>query len=191
MGFLEASLRLPPPAKPLPLWKAKEIKPMRYAVFYVLSVVLINIAFSVIPPIPLPNGDLWAPVSLIVGFTFVLRDYAQRAIGHWVIGAMLFGGLISGLMADPHVALASVCAFLLSEGIDWLVYTLTGRPFSQRILLSSALSTPVDSVVFLGMVGIFSVQGAILMTLSKMVGAFLVFCMVRRNERAGIGSGAV
>ena len=179
------NLVAPSPGKTPSAGKAKEIEPMRYAVFYVLSVVLINIAFSVIPPIPLPSGDLWAPVSLVVGFTFVLRDYAQRAIGHWVIGAMLLGGLISGLMADPHVALASVCAFLLSEGIDWLVFTLTGRPFSQRILLSSAFSTPVDSVVFLGMVGIFSVQGAILMTLSKMVGAVMVFFMVRRTERAG------
>ena len=158
---------------------------MRYVIFYIVSVVLINVAFSIIPPVPLPNGDLWAPVSLIVGFTFVLRDYAQRAIGHWVIVAMLVGGTVSGLMADPHVAFASVCAFFLSEGIDWLVFTLTGRPFSQRILFSSALSAPVDSVVFLSMVGIFSIPGAILMTLSKMVGALLVFYLVRRNERAG------
>ena len=158
---------------------------MRYVVFYILTVVFINIAFSIIPPLSLPNGDLWSPVALIVGFTFVLRDFAQRAVGHWVIVAMLVGGLISGLMADPHVALASVCAFFLSEGIDWLVFTITGRPFSQRILLSSAISTPVDSIVFLSMVGIFSFHGALLMTVSKMAGAVLVFYLVRRNERAG------
>lgn len=157
---------------------------MRYVILYILTVIGINYAFSVIPPLALPNGDLWSPIALIVGFTFVLRDYAQRAVGHWVIPAMLLGGVISWFMADPTVAMASMSAFVISEGIDWLVYTVTGRPFSQRILLSSAISTPVDSIVFLGMLGIVSVSGVLMMTISKMVGAFIVFYLVRRKEAA-------
>ncbi len=155
---------------------------MRYALLYVFTVVLVNYAFTVVPLLPLPGGDLWSPVALIVGFIFVIRDYAQREIGHLVLPAMLLGGLISWLMASPAVALASVCAFLTGELLDWAVYSFTQRPFSQRILLSSAISTPVDSAVFLGMVGLFSFSSVLMMTLSKMLGALIVFQLARRRE---------
>ena len=157
---------------------------MRYVGLYIFFIVLVNYAFGIVPLLSLPGGELWSPVALIVGLVFVLRDYAQRAVGHWVLPAMLLGGGISWFMASPVIALASVCAFLISELVDWAVYTLTGRPFSQRILLSSAIATPVDSVVFLSMVGLFSVSSAVVMTLSKMVGAVVVFYLVRRREMA-------
>ncbi|MDL2216306.1 VUT family protein [Desulfovibrio sp. OttesenSCG-928-M14] len=156
---------------------------MRIALFYILSVVFVNYAFEAAPLLPLPGGELWPPMSLLVGFVFVIRDYAQREIGHWVLFAMLIGGALSWLLATPAIALASVCAFLFSEMTDWAVYTFTGRPFSQRILLSSALSTPVDSMVFLSMTGLFSLPTLLIMTLSKMVGAFIVYCLVRRREK--------
>jgi uncharacterized PurR-regulated membrane protein YhhQ (DUF165 family) len=95
---------------------------------------------------------------------------------------MLLGGLISWFMAVPVVALASVCAFLAGELLDWAVYTGTRRPFSQRVLLSSALGTPLDSAIFLGLMGIFSIPGLLIMTAGKMLGAFLVFYLTRRRE---------
>lgn len=161
---------------------------MRYALLYIVTVVLVNYAFDIVPLLPLPGGELWSPVSLIVGFIFVIRDYAQREVGHYVLPAMLIGGLISWLMASPAIALASVCAFLTGEVLDWAVYTFTGRPFSQRVLLSSALSTPVDSAVFLSMVGLFSVSSVIMMTVSKMLGAVFVFYLARRRELAAAQS---
>jgi hypothetical protein len=161
---------------------------MRYVFLYIFFIVLVNYAFDIVPLLSLPGGDLWSPVALIVGLVFVLRDYAQRAVGHWVLPAMLLGGVISWFMATPAIALASVCAFFTGELIDWAVYTFTGRPFSQRVLLSSALSTPVDSVVFLSMVGLFSVSSVLIMTLSKMVGAVFVFYLVRRRELAAVAA---
>ena len=157
---------------------------MIYALLYIATVVLVNYAFDVVPMIALPGGELWSPVALVVGFVFVIRDYAQREIGHWVLPAMLIGGLVSWIMATPAIALASVCAFLTGELVDWAVYTFTGRPFSQRILLSSALSTPIDSVVFLGMLGMFSLPGVLIMSLSKMAGAVAVYFIARRREPA-------
>lgn len=157
---------------------------MRFAALYVFTVVLVNWGFDIVPPLTLPGGELWPPVSLIVGFVFIVRDYAQREIGHYVLPAMLLGGLVSGLMASPAVALASVCAFLTGEMADWAVYTFTRRPFSQRILFSSLLGTPVDSAVFLAMLGIFSLPAVIIMTASKLAGAVIVFFLVRRREAA-------
>ena len=127
---------------------------------------------------------MWSPVALAVGCIFVIRDYAQREIGHLVLPAMFVGGLISWLMATPAIALASVCAFLAGELVDWAVYTFTGRAFSRRVLLSSALSTPLDSLIFLSMVGLFSLPSLLLMTLSKMFGAVIVFYLARRRELA-------
>lgn len=155
---------------------------MKYALLYILSVVAVNCAFDRVPSLALPGGEIWPPASLVVGFVFVIRDYAQREIGHYILPAMLVGGALSWFLASPDVALASVCAFLTSELLDWAVYTFTGRPFSQRVLLSSALSTPVDSVVFLAMVGLFSWSSVLLMTVSKMVGALVVFFIARRRE---------
>ena len=159
---------------------------MFYAFLYVANVVLVNWLFTVIPPLALPGGEVWPPASLIVGFTFVIRDYAQREIGHYVLAAMLAGGLLSWGMAGPEVAFASVAAFLTSEILDWAVYTWTGRPFSQRVLLSSLLSTPVDSAVFLALVGFISVPAVLLMTASKMVGAFVVYCLARHREKTAL-----
>jgi uncharacterized PurR-regulated membrane protein YhhQ (DUF165 family) len=161
---------------------------MKIALLYIASVVLVNFAFDHIPPAPLPGGEMWPPVSLFVGFIFVIRDYAQREIGHYVLPAMLVGGALSWFMSTPSIALASVCAFLTSELMDWAVYTFTKRPFSQRVLLSSALSTPMDSIVFLGMIGLFSLPSVALMTVSKMVGALAVYLLARRREHLTAGA---
>ena len=64
---------------------------------------------------------------------------------------------------------------------DWLVYSFTKRPFAQRILLSSVLATPIDSIVFLGMMGWLSAPGVLAMTASKMVGALIVWYLVRNR----------
>jgi uncharacterized PurR-regulated membrane protein YhhQ (DUF165 family) len=78
-------------------------------------------------------------------------------------------------MASPFVAVASLAAFLVSEFADWGVYTWIKKPFAERILISSAVSTPLDSAVFLGMIGHFSLTGVVLMTVAKMIGALIVW----------------
>ena len=156
---------------------------MKYALLYVFTLVLVNYAFDVVPLLSLPGGEMWSPVALVVGFIFVIRDYAQREIGHMILPAMLLGGAISWLMATPAIALASVCAFMTGELVDWAVYTFTGRPFSQRVLLSSAIGTPLDSMVFMAMIGLFSIPSVIIMTASKMLGATVVFLLARQRER--------
>lgn len=156
----------------------------KYSILYVGLIVLVNWGFTVVPLVALPGGEMWPPMSLVVGFIFVARDFAQREIGHRVIIAMLIAAALSYVMADPFVAVASLSAFLISEFADWAVYSFTGRPFSQRVLISSAVGTPLDSIVFLGVLGHLSVTGVVAMTASKMLGALLVWWMVRRREAA-------
>lgn len=157
---------------------------LKFTGLYIALIVAVNYAFSVIPLVKLPDGTMWPPVALAVGLVFVARDFAQREIGHKVLLAMLVGVAISYVMADPFVATASAAAFLVSELVDWAVYTFTKRPLSQRVFLSSLFGAPVDSVVFLGIIGILSPVGAVAMTISKLFGAAIVWWLIRRREQA-------
>jgi uncharacterized PurR-regulated membrane protein YhhQ (DUF165 family) len=157
----------------------------KYTILYVALIVAVNYAFTVVPLVKLPDGTMWPPVALLVGLVFVARDFAQREAGHKVLLAMLVGMVISYFMASPFVATASAAAFLISELVDWAVYTYTKRPLSQRILFSSLLGAPVDSAVFLGLLSLLSPVGITAMTASKLVGAFIVWWMIRRREPAG------
>ena len=79
----------------------------KFTIAYIVSIVAVNIGFVYIPPVPL-LGEMFPPMSLIVGLIFIARDFAQREIGHKVLGAMAVGAILSYLMADPFVAIASV-----------------------------------------------------------------------------------
>lgn len=150
---------------------------------YMALIVGVNYAFAVTPLVELPGGQLWPPASLVVGFVFVVRDFAQRRVGHHVLWAMFVGCAISWYTASPQLAFASAAAFAVGELADWALYTFTSKPFSQRILLSSLLGAPLDSLVFLLLLGLASFWGIVIMSMSKLVGALLVFWLVRRREQ--------
>ena len=114
----------------------------RTASLYVGSVVLVNVGFSLSPQL----DWLW---SLVVGGVLVLRDLAQRSWGHRTLALMLVAALLSYRLGSPRFAVASALAFLMSETIDWLIYSLTKRPFADRVLISVAFSAPVDTACFL------------------------------------------
>ncbi len=155
---------------------------MVWSSIYVLAIVLINWLFVVIPPVPV-LGTYFPPVMLVVGFVFVFRDFCQREVGHFVLLAMLTGGAASYFMSAPAVAIASVTAFLISETVDWLVYTITKRPLSERILFSSLISVPIDTYAFLHLVGIFDWTGMLLVSIAKLTGAVAFWAVLRHRER--------
>lgn len=140
---------------------------------YIASVVLANWAFSVLP--------IWHGVpaaTAIVGIVFVTRDLAQRQVGHRVILAMIIALSLSFLLAKPLVAVASAAAFAVSETTDWGVYSIMNRPLRDRILVSSAIGTPLDSIVFLALLpfpGALTVQAVVLMTAVKMLAAIAIW----------------
>lgn len=141
---------------------------------YVVSVVVLNIGFSYVPLIETPFGML-SPMALLAGAVFVLRDFAQRKAGHNVLYAMVLATVLSYILADPYVATVSAIAFAVSEIADYLIYSLTRKPFHQRILISSFISTPVDTAVFLIGIEHFTVGTFILMVASKLIAAFVVW----------------
>ncbi len=157
---------------------------MLHLASYIALILCINVSFAHVPLVTLPGGEQWPPLSLAVGFVFVVRDYAQRRVGHHILWGMIAGCALSWYFASPALAVASAAAFALSELTDWAVFTFTGKPFAQRILVSSLMSAPIDSLVFLSLVGIATPVAFVTMTVSKLVGAFIVFYFLYRRQCA-------
>lgn len=153
---------------------------MKYGILYVFSILVLNLGFSYVPMVMTPIG-LLSPMALLAGAVFVIRDFTQREMGHGVLIFMAAGAALSFALADPFVAIASVTAFAISEVADWLLYTITKKPFKDRVLISSAVSTPVDTAVFLLMISGLTTGTFILMVLSKMVAAGAVWWYYRRQ----------
>jgi len=140
---------------------------LKWTLLYVLSAVLVNALFLMVPPIRV-MGMVFPIGSVVVGGTFILRDYAQTEIGHRVVLATLVGTGITALMS-PGLALASGTAFLVSELADWLVFSRWPGSFRSRVVASSVIGAPLDSALFMSLAGFFSWPGVLVMTASKLV----------------------
>lgn len=160
----------------------------KFSLLYMILIPLVNWAFGNTPIFTLPDGGKWSPFSIVVGLILVVRDFAQREIGHYVFVPLMVGVVLSYFMAPPIIAMASAAAFLVSETIDWGVFTYTRAPLSLRVLLSSVVGSVADSLVYLtganfAVPGIFSWWTLGTMLASKFSGALVVFFLLRRRER--------
>jgi len=165
-----------------------------WTALYVGLMPLINWAFAGIDTIPIPEslgGGAWHPFTIVTGLVLVVRDFAQRELKHWIFGAMIVGLALSTLTAWPVIVVASGVAFLISETADWAVYTFSKRPLSQRIMISSLISAPIDQVAFIWLAsfaveGIFAWGTIFTGIVSKLIGAYVVSRIVAAQERRGL-----
>ena len=142
----------------------------KYAVIHIATVVFIKLAFAYIPPIVLFDGTIFTVGSVIAGLVFVTRDFAQREVGHKaVLALMLVAGVLSYLLADPFVALASIIAFAISEISDYIVYSKYKGEFNKRVVVSSLVSVPIDTAVFLAIISHLSALSFAVMCVSKLL----------------------
>jgi uncharacterized PurR-regulated membrane protein YhhQ (DUF165 family) len=141
----------------------------KYALSYIATVVAINMAFAYIPPIVLFDGTIFTIGSVIAGLVFVARDFAQREVGHKVVLLLMAAaGLLSYLLADPFVAIASITAFAISELSDYIVYSKYKGDFNKRVVVSSLVSVPIDTAVFLAIISHLSALSFAVMCVSKL-----------------------
>lgn len=129
-----------------------------FAFSYCTSIVLANFFVSYFGIIHL-FGLTFPAGAIFIGLTFSLRDFVQREFGHKVWFFMILSMVlttISGIYLSNlpipmwKVALASSVAFIISEGVDWLVYSLISKNMVFRITVSNLFSTPIDSILFVG-----------------------------------------
>ena len=101
----------------------------------------------------LPVGfGLYAPSGVyLAAFAFVARDILQRLTNIKVgLVAIVIGAIVSAFVSTPSLAFASGVTFMISESLDFLIYTpLQTRNFPLAVVVSGLASDIVDSVVFL------------------------------------------
>ena len=153
-----------------------------WTALYAVSIVLVNWMFMAVAPWSTPLGDLYL-ANIVVGFVFVLRDYAQRELGHFVLFATAAAGVLTWFMVDPAIAVASIAAFIISETADWAIYSFTRRPLSQRILISSLFAVPLDTVAFQYLANYLTPAAFTTEVAGKAVGVMIVWFLLRSRDR--------
>lgn len=148
---------------------------------YVVTIVLVNAMYSFLPFLRI-LGNQVSMADSVVGSIYIVRDFSQREIGHYVIVAMLIGASLSYVFASEQVAYASLSAFLVGETIDWLIFTFTKKPLSERLLWSSIISAPIDTYVFLLMINNLNWLEFSLMSVGKFLGVLVIWLLWRRSH---------
>lgn len=112
----------------------------------------VGVQFGPNEPHLIPVGfGLMAPSGVLaVGIGFTLRDLVQKRLGvKFSAIAVVIGAGVSAFLS-PALALASGVAFLLSEGLDLMVYTpLRKKNLYMAVIGSNIVGLIVDSIVFL------------------------------------------
>ena len=163
-------------------------------VLYVGSIVAANWMIAHVgTPIPgghvLPVGfGLTAPSGVyFAGLAFVARDLVQRTLGYRVgLVAIVVGALLSALLSTPTLALASGVTFLISESVDFAIFTpLQSRNLPLAVVISGAIGDVVDSVVFLTLAHIplaVALEGQIVGKMSMTLLGGIVIFFLRRSK---------
>jgi uncharacterized PurR-regulated membrane protein YhhQ (DUF165 family) len=150
-----------------------------------------HVGYQAAPGLPhtIPVGFGYRAPSgvLAVGVAFTLRDFVQRWLGKWaVIVAVLVGAALSYFVA-PSLAVASATAFLVSELLDFAVYTpLADRRWLWAVGLSNVAGTFVDTFVFLWLAfhSLQFWQGQVIGKLWMTLAAVAVLAPVRLRREA-------
>lgn len=122
--------------------------------------------------VPVGFGLVATAGTYLAGLTFILRDVLQDTAGKAAtLGVIAGGALVSFLVSDPFIAMASAAAFGISELADLAVYTpLRKRGYIRAAVVSNVVGAFLDTVVFLGLAG-FPVLAALP---GQMVGKMII-----------------
>ncbi len=131
-----------------------------YFVAFIVTIPFANWMIGNVGTVCPPNSPCLIPVGpglmapsgvLMIGLALVLRDLVQRRLGKkWALIAIACGAVLSALIAPPALVVASSAAFLISELVDFAVYTpLQERRLILAVFLSGIAGLVIDSLVFL------------------------------------------
>lgn len=132
----------------------------------------------------------WGPLvfpagAVMIGLTFSFRDMVQRKYGKWQCWIWMVIASLITLFFNQQIAFASVCAFLVSEGVDWGVYTWLPGSFRKRLIVSNLFGVPLDSVVFVGLAFGLNWQAIFGQTIIKMLSSLLVLVPLAKSGGRG------
>ncbi len=166
------------------------LKSYKATLSYIILIIVLNKLF-VISPLFFLFNEWVSPIDFTVGMVYIFRDFAQREIGRYIVIAMLFAGYLSYILANETVAFASLSAFLIGEFIDWGIFTYTRKPLSQRLLWSATVSVPVDSFIFLYLLGRVNWLSMTIMIFTKIFGVLAIWGVWRFQDRKNISRSTI
>ena len=143
---------------------------------FLATILLANYVTTEYGMVPVGFGLVATAGTYLAGLSFVLRDALQDAAGkRAAVAVIAAGAVLSFLVADPFIALASAVAFLVSEVADLAVYTpLRRKGYVRAAVASNTVGAFVDTVLFLAVAG-FPIREAIA---GQMVGKVAVTALV-------------
>ena len=164
---------------------------------YIACIPLANWMIGHVGTVCVPQGPCLVPVApglmapsgvLLVGLALVLRDLVQRSLGRTVVVLAIVLGAALSYLVSPAFALASGCAFLVSELADMAVYTpVARRSFAGAVLLSNTVGALIDSAIFLSIAfgSLALIWGQVVGKMEMTVLALAVLALIRpRLEEA-------
>ncbi|RGA04249.1 VUT family protein [Microbispora triticiradicis] len=157
---------------------------------YIATIPAANLAVAHFGAVPVGFGYAAPAGVYMVGLALVLRDLSREAAGRLaVLAAIAVGIVLSYLLADPGLAVASAAAFAVAELADFAVYEpLRRRGLLTAMLASNAVGLFVDSILFLKMAfgSLEYLPGQILGKVWMTLAAVAVLFLLRRRRRAAV-----
>ena len=120
---------------------------MIYIVLYLLGIIAANLLVHWFGLVSFA-GLVFPAGAVMVGLTFSFLAMLQRHYGKWQCWIWMLAASVITYLFNQQLAVASVTAFLVSETVDWAVYTWLPGSFRRRLVMSNVLGTPLDSIVF-------------------------------------------
>jgi len=151
---------------------------MIYVMLYLLSIIFANLLVHWFGIVTI--GWLMFPAgAVVVGLTFSFRDFVQREYGKWNCWIWMVIASIITYLFNQEIAVASVSAFLVSESVDWLMFTIMKGSFNKRIIVSNLIGIPLDSIIFVWLAFGLNFQAILGQTIIKILSSFIL--LIRPN----------
>lgn len=71
---------------------------------------------------------------------------------------------------------------MINESVDWLLYSVTNRPFAERVWRSVLAISPVDTAVFVHLAHLWSWPLYVIGAGSKILAGALISLALRRRQ---------
>jgi len=138
-------------------------------VLYVLSVVLANTMVGI-----LGESAAYIIPLVLIAVTMTTRDILHQTRKRWYMFFLIgVGSVLSYLLCVDFlpIAIASSSAFLASEIVDYIVFQNLKGSWATRAFISSVISSPIDSAVFITIAFGFNPILILVQTTLKIIGA--------------------
>jgi len=152
-------------------------------ILYLSSILIANILVHLFGIVEF-MGIVFPAGSVVIGLTFTFRDIVQRKYGKWKCWLWMILATVITILFNVKLAIASGSAFLISEAVDWLIYTAVKGDFIKRIFFSNIFGIPLDSIIFVTLAFGWNFPAVFGQTIIKILSSFIVIPFLYIKEGA-------